>query len=263
MVEIPLDYLYWTFSVYDIEGNCIGNINMSQYQTVYYGSNIAIIISSNNYLFKQSEEVINKIHYQKYPNRKIYIKNIPVCDDFKIKYENYYDQNIISCQNAVIEEFIFKDVYYNCVKQCSNKRNIYFEEIPKCNCDKIIKSNSKEIKIYHDHQCQFVCSECVINVSEPIKCYSNQEIQIICFDHFTNKCSIYSQIEIINADNNEICETYFTGAISKKINSKNSKIIHEIKYRPSIPLNIIIVEKIFCNHLDHCKKIYPMKAFIN
>ena len=252
--EIPQDYDYWSINLYknhiSINFTCMGN-----YQTIYPGSTIAVICSSNKYSTLETKKYMEKIHYQKYPNRRIYFKTFDV--NFNEKY--FIDFRSFNKKEAGFKlyKYIFDNIYYckNIVKKMENKKHFKSEhqiEIP----NEYKKYKEREILIDVENDLK----ECLLNKSEKI---NDSEIIVIALDHFMSKSVIYSHILFVD-DMNNILKNHCTGVVANNLTKKN---FHIIKFNNTDNKNIYILEKLFfaidTEDKPLSEMIVPMKIFTN
>ena len=100
--EIPQNYIYWSIGVFpasmedveksddDLLEKCHESISLGNYQTVHPGSSIAIILSNNNCAIKETIKELEKCHYKKYPNRRLFFEQIGIETDFMVNFECYF-----------------------------------------------------------------------------------------------------------------------------------------------------------------------------
>ena len=265
--QIPQDYDYWTINIYDIDKNAIDFISMGNYQTIYPGSTLAIICSSNKYSILETKKYMEKIHYEKYPNRRLYFETFNL--DYKQKYYIQFEcflhtiDEIVS--NFKLYKYIFDNIYY---EKCYNKKIVNSKkkydnkyEYSICIPKKFL--NYKKYNVLIDADIKNKPKECLINLSEKINIVDN-EVIIIAFDHFMSKSVIHSHILFIDADTEEIIDIYYTGIISNIINSK-FQTTHSFKFSSKIIKNIYVIEKLFFAIDTEDKPlseiIIPMKIF--
>jgi len=268
--EIPQDYHYWTVGIFDENGIAQNSINMSNYQTTFPGSTIAIVCSTNIYAIDETCKLIKEKHYKKYPNRKIFFEKVYLSTNIiKLKFDYYLRLDSEKSLPFSLFQYKFKNIPFLNYKLNDCKSNFIIEKSINTNIIKTINkqfNNYKSINIKNNIISKYKPVECIINCSEKIKC--ENEIVVIAFDHFMNRTAIHSHIIFIDADTNEIYKINYTGIISSKINNQECQITHTIKFKPKCKdINIYVIEKIFFDsnkdYISNNKKINEMIVYSN
>ena len=254
--EIPIDYIYWNFGLFNTSKHSIYNVSMGKYQSFYPGSNLVIICSSNQYAIDEVKKIIDKEHYKKYPNRKLFYEEICVEKQFNLRFECCFRNPHEKMPHFTVKKYTFDDIYYAPVRHCiastsinnsltvspALKNRLFFENKIHHQYQHLKRKN-----ILLDVDVDFNCSNVLVNMSEVIDIVgSTNEIKVIAFDHFMSRCAIHSHIMFIDADTNYSYYVYFTGIISKKVNVKQIKNYHFIEWTaPKNVKRIKVVERIY------------------
>jgi hypothetical protein len=254
--EIPSDYIYWNFGLFNTSKHSIRNISMGKYQSFYPGSKIAIICSSNQYAINEVKRIIDKEHYKKYPNRKLFYEEICTDKQFNLRFECCFRNPQEKMPHFNFKRYTFDDIYYAPVRNCVTSSLLSdFSSISPAVKNREVFENEihqqyrhfKRKNIVVDVDVDFNCSNTLVNMSEIINVLGTpNEIKVIAIDHFMSRCAIHSQIMFIDADTNYSYYVYFTGIISKKINLKQTKNYHIIEWTaPKNVKRIKVVERIY------------------
>ena len=268
---IPQDYLYWTFGLFNTKNECFVSINMGKYQTVHPGSSIALILVKNKMIYRYSKRLLEKEHYKKFPNRRLYFEPILITDDKISLYCECYFKNgkeIFPCFSFTkysFENVAFLKLQPNIIKDPTFRMT---EKMHSKITESILNktfSNFEKIEIFKNVSIERQFIECTVNSSNVLR--NIREIIIISVDHFMSRSSIHSHIIFVNEDDGKIFDVYYTGVISRKINHDSSQTVHLIE--KTIPENIKsfkIIEKIFYDpdngSCPHSETVIPMIVFI-
>jgi hypothetical protein len=126
----------------------------------------------------------------------------------------------------------------------------------------------RSIKVLKNNLVENISSNAIVNVSEPIFLNGPTKICVIALDHFMSRSAIHSHLLFVDAETSNVLYVYFTGLISKKINTGNCKTFHTVEYNPSHNIKrLIIYEKIFYDpntgKRPSSHKIIPMMIFVS
>jgi hypothetical protein len=274
--KIPEDYLYWNFDIFNLQNQCQYSISMGKYQSVFPGTNICLCISRNHHLIIETKKLCEKNHYQRFPNRRLIFEIIPYSEPFFLFFEECFRNSYENIAHFGFSKYIYKCQKFSSFFNLPSSEEYY---VPSTNekRSKILNSfienkfsnfEWRSIKVLKNNLVENISSNAIVNVSEPIFLNGPTKICVIALDHFMSRSAIHSHLLFVDAETSNVLYVYFTGLISKKINTGNCKTFHTVEYNPSHNIKrLIIYEKIFYDpntgKRPSSHKIIPMMIFVS
>ena len=239
--NIPQDYLYWNFDVFNTCNKCQHSISMGKYQSAFPGTNICLLISRNHHLITETKKMCEKNHYERFPNRRLIFEMIPYSESIFLFFETCFR----NCDEK-IPDFGFAKYTYDCKTFSPFSSFPSYEEyyLPSTNekrskvlqqyiADKFSSAEWQYIPLSKVNFTEYHSSNTIVNISKVMDVSYSRTICVVALDHFMSRSAIHSHLLFVNADTSEVLYVYFTGLISKRINTITCKTFHTVEYTPS------------------------------